>query len=122
MAVPVWSFQGRDIELLKGFRLKSNCIQMNAPYRKTSPKGISTFMCDVRNWIFLKSWEFLGEFFGNFWGFFGEFLRNSLGILWEYEWNLFVCQDFVSMDKEGGRKDKKFRPLSHLKMKIVEHR
>ena len=102
----------------EGYRI----IERFSANRKSSPKGISTFMCDVRNWIFLKSWEFFGEFFGNFWGFFGEFLRKSLGILWEYEWNLFVCQDFVSMDKEGGRKDKKFRPLSHLKMKIVEHR
>ena len=57
----------------------------------------STSKCDVGNWIFSKSWEFLnfggifGEFFGNlggffweffenFWGIFGEFLGNFLGI------------------------------------------
>ena len=38
---------------------------------KTSPKGFSASKCDVGNWIFSKSWEFLG---GNFLGYF--FLRN----------------------------------------------
>ena len=65
-------------------------------------------------------------------GFFGDFLGNCLGFLWEFFVNslgidlsveiLVFCQDFVSVEKEGGRKDKKFRSLelqeassSHLK-------
>jgi hypothetical protein len=29
--------------------------------RKSSPKGFSASKCDVRNWIFSKSWEFFGN-------------------------------------------------------------
>ena len=29
---------------------------------QTSPKGFSASMCHVGNWIFSKSWEFLGNF------------------------------------------------------------
>ena len=42
---------------------------------KTSPNGFPASKCDVGNWIFSKSSEFLG----NFLGIFGEFL----GFLWE---------------------------------------
>ena len=48
----------------------------------TSPRGFLASKCYVGNWIFSKSWEFFGDFFGNFLDdFFG---RNFLGgIFWE---------------------------------------
>ena len=68
--------------------------------KKTSPKGFSASKCDVGNWIFSKSWEFLGGIFGRnflknfFWKkFFGSiFGRNFFGKLfleknyWEDFW------------------------------------
>ena len=58
---------------------------------------------------------------GNCLGFLWEFFVNSLGIDLSVEILVF-CQDFVSVEKEGGRKDKKFKSLelqeassSHLK-------
>ena len=56
-------------------------------------------------------WKFFGNFLEFFLDFFGDFILNSLGILWEYGRNWFVCedfgfcQDFVSMEKEEGRKE-----------------
>ena len=45
---------------------------------KTSPKGFSASKCDVRNWLFSKSWDV----FWNILGFFGDF--------WEKFWEFFV--------------------------------
>ena len=67
-------------------------------------------------------WEFFfGRIFGRIFlgGLLGEFFgRNSLGGILCLHWNWLVCQDFgfcqdfVSMEKEGGRrKDKNFRSL-----------
>ena len=85
--------------------------------KTTSPKGFSASKCDVRNWIFSKSWEFLGNSW-IFWEFFGKSLGIlSLGIkksadnknLFEYGRNWFICQDFGVMEKEGRTKG-----LDHL--------
>ncbi len=43
---------------------------------KTSTKGFSVSKCDVGNWIFSESWEYLG-IFENFFGILLEFFLNS---------------------------------------------
>ena len=87
---------------------------------KTSPKGFSASKCDVGNWIFSKSWNFLRKcldifwnlwgiffiflffwkLFGNFWNFiflifFSKFLGNfSEGFFWEDFLGGFFWEDF----------------------------
>ena len=52
-------------------------------------------------------WDFFWEFCWNSLAFWRDFFKNPLGILWKYEKNLFICQDFgfcqgfISMEKEG---------------------
>jgi hypothetical protein len=58
-------------------------FSLHSCFIKTSPKGFSASKCDVENWIFSKSWEFLGNLSGmflgrifrDFWGF-REFFQN----------------------------------------------
>ena len=63
----------------------------------------------MRN-FFGNSFGFFVIFWGFYWGIFWEFLGFSLGIIWEYaERNFFVCQDFVSMEKEGREEGQEFK-------------
>ena len=52
------------------FHLQILIVKINKPKRDSTSK------CDVGNWIFSKSWEFLGIF----WVFFGKLFGNSLEI------------------------------------------
>ena len=57
----------------------------------TSPKGFSASKCDVGNWIFSKSKEFLRNCLENYWIFLGFFWRIFLE---EFFWKNFFGGSF----------------------------